>query len=131
MGVHTFPKGICPKENVISRLEFELAYFDFAVHRFNQWHHEDTAPSALVLLVINNVILKKNQIKKICVIRRKILQICKNGQSNLTLFQFLRYFNETILKRQLMCKRESLFINIVYYMYYLFLVKKNNASIYF
>ena len=25
-GVHTFPKGICPKVNVIARLEYELAY---------------------------------------------------------------------------------------------------------
>ena len=34
-GVHTFPKGICPKVNVIARLEYELAYYDSAVHRFN------------------------------------------------------------------------------------------------
>ena len=37
--VHTFPNGICPKVNVIARLEYELAYYDSAVHRFN---HEDT-----------------------------------------------------------------------------------------
>ena len=37
MGVHTFPKGICPKVNVIARLEYELAYYDFAVHRFNHY----------------------------------------------------------------------------------------------
>ena len=37
--VHTFPKGICPKVNVIARLEFELAYYDSANHRFN---HEAT-----------------------------------------------------------------------------------------
>ena len=30
-GVHTFPKGISPKVNVIARLEFELAYFEAAV----------------------------------------------------------------------------------------------------
>ena len=36
-GVHTFPKGIYPKVNVIARLEYELAYYDSAVHRFN--HH--------------------------------------------------------------------------------------------
>ena len=23
------------------QLEYELAYYDSAVHRFNQWHHED------------------------------------------------------------------------------------------
>ena len=33
-GVHTFPKGICPKVNVIARLEYELAYYDSAAHRF-------------------------------------------------------------------------------------------------
>ena len=33
---HTFPGGICQKENVIARLEFELAYYDSAVHHFNQ-----------------------------------------------------------------------------------------------
>ena len=30
-GVHTFPKGICPKVNVIARLEYELAYYDSAI----------------------------------------------------------------------------------------------------
>ena len=33
-GVHTFPMGICPKVNVIARLEYELAYYDSAVHHF-------------------------------------------------------------------------------------------------
>ena len=36
-GVHTFPKGIYPKVNVIARLEFELAYYDSAVHCFNHY----------------------------------------------------------------------------------------------
>ena len=36
-GVHTFPKGICPKVNVIVRLEYELAYYGSAVHRFNHY----------------------------------------------------------------------------------------------
>ena len=36
-GVHTFPKGICPKVNVIARLEYELAYYDSVVHRFNHY----------------------------------------------------------------------------------------------
>ena len=36
-GVHTFPKGICPKENVIAGLEFELVYYDSAIHRFNHY----------------------------------------------------------------------------------------------
>ena len=36
-GVHAFPKGICPKVNVIARLEYEFAYYDSAVHRFNHY----------------------------------------------------------------------------------------------
>ena len=36
-GVHTFPKGICPKVNVIARLEYKLAYYDSAVRRFNHY----------------------------------------------------------------------------------------------
>ena len=45
-GVHTFPKGICPKVNVIARLEFELAYYDSAVHRFN--HYTTRTPPNLI-----------------------------------------------------------------------------------
>ena len=30
-GVHSLPKGISPKVNVISRIEFELAYSDVTV----------------------------------------------------------------------------------------------------
>ena len=44
-GVNTFPKGICPKVNVIARLEHELAYYDSAVHRFN--HYTTKTPSVL------------------------------------------------------------------------------------
>ena len=36
-GVHTFPKGICPKVNVIVRLEYELAYYDSTVQRFTHY----------------------------------------------------------------------------------------------
>ena len=36
-GVHTFPDGICPKVNVIARLEYELAYYDSEVHHFNHY----------------------------------------------------------------------------------------------
>ena len=43
-GVHTFPNSICPKVNVIARLEFELAYYDSAVHRFNLYHIYPTPP---------------------------------------------------------------------------------------
>ena len=41
-GVHTFPKGICPKVNLIARVEFELAY-DSTVHRFN--HNTTRTPA--------------------------------------------------------------------------------------
>ena len=37
MRVHAFPKSICPKVNVIARLEFELAFYESAVHRFNHY----------------------------------------------------------------------------------------------
>ena len=43
-GVHTFPKGICPKVNVIARLEYELAYYDSAVHRSSN-HYTTRTPS--------------------------------------------------------------------------------------
>ena len=37
-GVHTFSKGICPKGNVITRLEFELANDDVTVqHGESNW----------------------------------------------------------------------------------------------
>ena len=32
-----FFKGICPKVNVIARLEFELTYYDSAVQSFNRY----------------------------------------------------------------------------------------------
>ena len=35
--VHTFPKGICLKVNVIARLEYELTYCDSTVHCFNHY----------------------------------------------------------------------------------------------
>ena len=43
-GVHTFPKGICPKLNVIAWLEFKLAYYDSADQCFN--HYITRAPPA-------------------------------------------------------------------------------------
>ena len=36
-GVHTFPKGISPKVNVIVQLEFELAYYDVAVQHVSHY----------------------------------------------------------------------------------------------
>ena len=45
-GVHTFPKGICPKVNVIAGLEYELVYYDSAGHRFN--HYTTRTPQASI-----------------------------------------------------------------------------------
>ena len=36
-GVHTFPRGISPKVNVVVRLEFELTYFEVAVQPFSHY----------------------------------------------------------------------------------------------
>ena len=47
-GVHTFPKDICPKVNVIARLEYELAYYDSAVHRFNHYTTRTTPRGHLI-----------------------------------------------------------------------------------
>ena len=33
--VHTFPKGVCTKINLIVQLEFELAYFEAAVLHYS------------------------------------------------------------------------------------------------
>ena len=42
-----FPKGICPKVNVIARLELELAYYDSEVHRFNHYTTRTPTPDFL------------------------------------------------------------------------------------
>ena len=47
----TFRKGICPKVNVIARLEFELAYNDSAVQCFS---HYTTKTLTIYLQVTNN-----------------------------------------------------------------------------
>ena len=39
-GVYNFPRGISPKENVIARLEFELAYNDIVVQHVNHYTSE-------------------------------------------------------------------------------------------
>ena len=44
-GVHTFPKGICPKVKVIAQLEYELSYYDSAGHRIN--HYTTRTPPLL------------------------------------------------------------------------------------
>ena len=53
-GVHTFPKGICLKVNVIARLEFELAYYDSAVQRFN--HYTMRTPPFVLKTFVQNCI---------------------------------------------------------------------------
>ena len=45
---HDMIMMICPKVNVIARLEFELANFDPAVHRFN--HYTTRTPTVSRLL---------------------------------------------------------------------------------
>ena len=47
--VHTFLKSICPEVNVRSRLDFELAYYDSAVNRFNHYTTR-TLPLDLVIM---------------------------------------------------------------------------------
>ena len=46
-GLNTFLKGIYPKVNVIARPEFELAYYDSAVQRFNHYTTRTPPPSML------------------------------------------------------------------------------------
>ena len=50
--VHTFPKGICPKVDVLARLEFELAFYDSAVLRIN---HNTTGTPPDMWLVNSSV----------------------------------------------------------------------------
>ena len=47
-GLHTFPKDICLKANVIAQLEYELAYYNSAVHRFN--HYITRTPPDVILI---------------------------------------------------------------------------------
>ena len=46
--VHTFPKGIHPRMNIIAQLEFELTYYNSEVLCFN--HYTTTHPSRPRLL---------------------------------------------------------------------------------
>ena len=68
-GFHTFPKGICPKVKVIAPLEYELAYNDSAVHRFN--HYTTRTPLFIAevrILFFLRVLKSLNGIIKIQVI---------------------------------------------------------------
>ena len=60
-GVHAFPKGICSKVNEIARLEYELAYNDSAVHRFN--HYTTRTPS----LSLGDLLVSQNPYRTFCV----------------------------------------------------------------
>ena len=44
-GFITFPKGICPKVNIIALPEFELAYHDSTNQRFNNYTMRTTPQS--------------------------------------------------------------------------------------
>ena len=45
-GVHTFPKGIYLKVNVITRVEFELAYYNIAVQLVK--HYSKATPRFMI-----------------------------------------------------------------------------------
>ena len=51
--MHTFPKGICLKVNVVARLEFERAYYDSTVQRFKPLNHEDTPYLRWLVIYLN------------------------------------------------------------------------------
>ena len=57
-GVHTFSKGICPKGNVIAWQEFELAYFDSAVQRFNYYNMRTPFPGDLWGFAVTQIPVK-------------------------------------------------------------------------
>ena len=50
-----FPKGICPKMNVIARLEFELTYYS-AAHRLNHYTTKTTLGSWFTCSYFDNTI---------------------------------------------------------------------------
>ena len=54
MAVYTFPKGICPKVNIIVWLEYQLAYYDSAVYRFNHYTTR-TPPNPEFQLIIARI----------------------------------------------------------------------------
>ena len=53
MGVHTFPKGICQKVNVVASLEFELASNDSTEHRSN--HYTTRTPTLVQNIQFFNI----------------------------------------------------------------------------
>ena len=69
--VHTFPNDICPKVNVIARREYELAYYDSSVHRFN--HYTTRTPP-----IVNEVCFKNNKQDVLCAfwMYRRMYRLC-------------------------------------------------------
>ena len=67
-GIHTFPKVICPKVNIIGWPEFELTYYDSAVQHVNHYTTKTLPQPALVkmmmmmIVVLQTVILSKSSI---------------------------------------------------------------------
>ena len=57
-GIHTFPKGISLKMNVIVQLEFELAYYDSAVHRFNSYTPRTTSQVSFSITNNSHIIIR-------------------------------------------------------------------------
>ena len=41
--IHTFPKGICPKVNIIVWLKFKLTHLEATVHHFSHYTIEDSS----------------------------------------------------------------------------------------
>ena len=70
-GVHTFPKGICPKVNIIARLENELAYYDSSVHRFN--HYTTRTPPGTYI---------RKQFEAIGVVRKRAVEEVERRQTS-------------------------------------------------
>ena len=64
-GVHSFTKGICPKVNVIVRLEFELAYYDSVVLHFNHYTTR-TTPDFFLEIAHSLNALKTNPVFAAC-----------------------------------------------------------------
>ena len=72
--VHTFPKGICPKVNVIVRLEFKLVYYDSTVQHFNHyttgspptwWNYKKLIRFIYLSLCVNFIVHKYIQMRSI------------------------------------------------------------------
>ena len=51
--VHNFPLGICPKVNVIARLEFELTFYDSPVPCFTHYTTKTPQPVDRILLSLS------------------------------------------------------------------------------